>query len=107
MAYGESVLMDQLMLAASNRGDRLWRNNAGAYQDPKTGQWVKYGVAAPGGSDLIGFTRMLITPDDVGKTWAVFQAIEVKTGKVRVTPAQEAFIQLINRKGGSAEVYRG
>ena len=38
-----------------------------------------------GSSDLIGVTRITVTPEMVGKTVAVFTAVEVKVGKDKLS----------------------
>jgi hypothetical protein len=59
-----------------------------------------------GSSDLIGWTPVTITPDMVGTTIAVFTAVEVKTGRVRVTEAQTRFLDAVTAAGGIARVAR-
>ncbi len=49
-------VMPLCMLEASKHGALVWRNNQGAYEDPRTGRWIFYGVGE-GGSDLIGITK--------------------------------------------------
>lgn len=61
------------------------------------------GLSAPGSSDLIGLKRVTITPEMVGKTVAVFTAIEVKAGS-SVRPDQVAFLGKVLRYGGIAGV---
>jgi hypothetical protein len=65
------------MLAAPDMGARLLRNNVGVMQDTR-GNYVHYGVAGNGGSDLIGWVQVTITPEMVGRTVAVFAAVETK-----------------------------
>lgn len=101
----ESAIQQLVRLTASQAGAVLFRNNMGAYQDDQ-GRWVKYGVCNPGGSDLIGWTSITITPDMVGTRLAVFTAVEVKTTKGRVTDAQLNFIDQVNKAGGRAGVVR-
>lgn len=84
---------------------RMFRNNCGMADMPNGGK-VKYGVCNPGGSDLIGWTSVEITPEMVGQKVAVFTAIEVKTGKVRVSPAQKNFLQQVQAAGGKGEIIR-
>jgi hypothetical protein len=74
--------------------------------DPKTGRPVQYGVCNPGGSDLIGWTPVCITPDMVGKTVAVFTAVEVKTPTGKPTEHQLNFITQVLRAGGFAGIAR-
>ena len=57
-----------------------------------------------GSSDIIGWTRRVITPDMVGQTVAVFTALEVKTGRVPTTTEQAAFVKAVRAGGGIAAV---
>lgn len=86
--------MREIQITATKLGHRLFRNNCG-YAETKTGQWIKYGIANPGGADLIGWTRI-----------GLFLAIEVKTKNGRLTPEQENFINSVNLFGGIAFVAR-
>jgi hypothetical protein len=89
---------DPVLLGASGLGCRLARNNSGVafHQD---GSVVRYGVF-PGGSDLIGWSPLLITPEHVGITVAIFTAIEAKTRTVSLTKPQRDFLDIVNRAGG-------
>ena len=98
----ESSILQNIRLAAAP--SILWRNNSGAYM--KDGFFVRYGVASPGGSDLIGFTPVKITVCHVGRTLPVFSAIEVKTATGRISDAQQNFIDVIRRNGGIAGIAR-
>jgi hypothetical protein len=93
-------VIDPLLLAASRAGHRLFRNNQGVGRMPD-GSTVRYGVGL-GGSDLIGWTRLVVTPEMVGKTVAVFTAIEAKTGKQKPTRQQHAFMDTVMEAGGIA-----
>jgi hypothetical protein len=86
-------LLEPLMLGASAMGARLWRNNSGVAFF-KNGDVVKYGLANPGGADLIGFV-----PVD-GR--AVFTAVEAKFGRTPTTQAQRDFLALVAGAGGLA-----
>lgn len=101
MGAKEGQLNDDLMLVASRRGHRLWRNNVGtaSHQD---GSVVRYGVAGNGAADLLGFTVVEITPDMVGRKVAVFTAVESKTGKQKPRQDQRDFLNMVRRKGGIA-----
>ena len=90
----ESSILNSIRLAAAPA--TLWRNNSGAYM--KDGFFVRYGVASPGGSDLIGFTPR--------NGIAVFTAIEVKTQTGKISAQQQNFIDVIRRAGGIAGVAR-
>lgn len=92
--------IQQTIIPAISRGNvRVFRNNVGMMNG------VKFGLCV-GSSDLIGFTSKTITADDVGKTVAVFTAIEIKTPKGRVSEPQKKFIEMIKRFGGIAGICR-
>jgi hypothetical protein len=92
--------IQQTMLPAISYGNvRMFRNNVGMQNG------VRYGLCT-GSSDLIGFTSKTITADDVGKTIAVFTAIEIKTEKGRVSEPQKRFIEMVKRFGGISGVCR-
>jgi hypothetical protein len=101
----EQPILKRILLACSRGKTRLWRNNVGQLQDAR-GQWVRYGVANPGGSDLIGFHTVTITPEDVGRKVAVFTAFEVKSQTGKIRPEQRAFIDNVTLRGGIAGVVR-
>ena len=84
----ESDLMRDIQIAVSNEGHRVFRNNIGVCQT-RAGDYIRYGVCNPGGSDLIGWTKS-------GK----FFAIEVKTGKGKLTKEQDNFLRAVNEAGG-------
>lgn len=83
---------------------RLFRNNVGALQD-RGGQWIRYGVCNPGGSDILGWKSVTITPDMVGRKLAVFVALECKGDNGRLTIDQRLFLNAVTKAGGiGAEV---
>lgn len=84
----EADIMRDIQIALSNSGHRVFRNNIGVCKDAK-GNYIRYGVCNPGGSDLIGWTKD-------GK----FLAVEVKTDKGRLTTEQTAFLSAVNKSGG-------
>ena len=94
-----------IMLGLSMPGVRLFRNNCGALKDTE-GRLIRYGVANPGGSDLIGWRSVTVTPDMVGQKLAIFLAIEVKGERTRVTDQQRNFIDRVKAGGGLAGVAR-
>lgn len=105
----EGELIRNILLQASERGARLFRNNTGrgwvgqvVAQTPDTITLRNYrplhaGLIV-GGSDLIGWT-----PHD-GR--AIFTAIEAKTGRLKPTHEQESFLAAVERAGGIARVVR-
>lgn len=86
----------------------LYRNQMGRAVYEKSGKsyTVPYGVASPGGSDLLGWKSVTVTPDMVGQKVAVFVAIEVKDLKRKPTKEQLMFVALVERSGGLAGVAR-
>ncbi|MEM7046052.1 MAG: VRR-NUC domain-containing protein [Pseudomonadota bacterium] len=77
---------------------RVFRNNVGVATYPG-GERVRYGLC-PGSSDLIGWMPVTITPEMVGKTVAVFLAVEVKGPRGRLSGAQENFLERVKKAGG-------
>ena len=99
----EAEALKRARLKYSKDGFTLWRNNSGAHKDIN-GRYVKYGIASPGGSDLIGFRPLEITLDMVGTIIAQFCAIEVKGMAGKISLEQLAFIETITDAGGFARV---
>lgn len=111
----EGTISKHIQLAAAYQGLQLWRNNVGAYQD-ETGRVIRYGLANDSkklnaeikSSDLIGITRVLITPEMYGRVLGVFSAIECKPPGWKFSEAdtravaQQAFHRLVLREGGFA-----
>lgn len=99
----ETDLLRALQLDAGPRGVRLFRNNVGAYKLP-SGQMLRYGVANPGGSDLLGWTSRVLTAADVGQRVAIFTAIEAKRHPRRPTVDQLRFLDAVDAAGGLTSV---
>jgi hypothetical protein len=98
----EKLILEKIMLSFSALNARLFRNNVGMLED-RNGQKVKYGLCT-GSSDLIGWKRVTITPEMVGRTVAIFLAVEVKAGKTKTTEQQINFIEAVGGSGGIAMV---
>lgn len=121
-------LTHRLMVAMSNVGATLFRNNVGnglmirhtnveirqriidactRLAEAKGGSAyrLQFGLC-PGSSDLVGFTPVTITPEMVGKTISVFTATEVKFGADRVKQEQSNFINAVRSSGGIGIVAR-
>jgi hypothetical protein len=107
MSNHETVLQQRIRLAlGTDPLLRIFRNNSGKLPDPRTGRWVQFGVASPGGSDLIGWRTITVKPEHVGQQLAVFTALEIKTENGRATDAQRNFLQTVRRAGGIAGIVR-
>lgn len=105
MTNPETATLKRVMLAATRRGWRLFRNNVGVAQYPN-GQAVKYGLA-PGSSDLVGWRSVTVTPDMIGEEIAQFVAVEVKAPQGRLRANQRRWLNAVEAAGGVAIVARG
>lgn len=124
----EKTIQSKIMLAASQTGATVFRNNTGvalAITPPYGGSWskllqtvisfvkkmggsaspIKYGLTE-GSSDLIGWRTITVTPDMVGKPAALFLALEVKTATGKPTAEQINFIAAVRSAGGYAGIVR-
>jgi hypothetical protein len=122
----EAALMRKIQVAVSGVGARVFRNNvavAWAANKPfipkepcvctvypgdvvlRQARPIHAGLC-DGSSDLIGWNSVLITEAMVGRTVAVFTALEIKTEKGRVSESQKNFISAVNSSGGIAGVAR-
>lgn len=100
----ESTLVKRLITTALKRGITLWRNQVGTYR-LADGRYITSGLCV-GSADLIGYTRTVITPEMVGRTVAVFTAIEAKSATGRASSRQLAFLERVREAGGIAVVAR-
>lgn len=81
----ESNVQSRVRLAGPAAGFRLFRNNCGVLTDER-GVPVRFGLANDSkklneklkSHDLIGWRRLAVTPDMVGKTVAQFASLECK-----------------------------
>lgn len=121
----EQELQQRIRLLHGTGPTRLFRNNVGigwAGQAERIGHHRTVQVApgavivrnarplhaglGVGSSDLIGWRSVVIGPEHVGQTLAVFCALEVKTPRGRATPEQESFVATVQRMGGIAGIVR-
>jgi hypothetical protein len=63
-------------------------------------------IGEKGVSDLIGMTPYVVQPEDVGRTIAVFTALEIKTAKGRLREEQAPFLRMVNSHGGLGAIVR-
>lgn len=92
-------LTEAIIMAASERGHLLVRNNSGVAKDKgKNGvRYTRYGVGpvGGGGGDLIGLTKD-----------GIFLSVEIKVGRDKLTDKQKMWISWITMRGGRAGVAR-
>lgn len=113
--------MRRCLKRATEMGARLFRVNVGRawvgervdhQMRPIPPGWVvlkdarPFRSGVPGMSDLIGWVPVEITPDMVGKTLAVYTAVETKTPRGRATAEQKQFLDVVSQSGGRAGVAR-
>lgn len=108
-------------LDAAAHGVWLTRNNVGAYQDPKSDRWIRYGLANESkpqnalikSGDLIGIRPRVIIVTDIGKTIGQFVSRECKREGWKFNPndkreaAQARWRDFINMHGGDAAFTTG
>lgn len=125
---GEAKIQTDIRDRLSNGPVRLWRNTVGqglmiSHKHGFTGQAIitkvidlvrslgghaqriRFGLAV-GSGDLIGYRRVTITPEMVGRDVAVFLSCEVKTEKGPVREEQYRWAAHINSVGGIAVIAR-
>ncbi len=102
----EAAIQQDIRLALGQTpGLRVFRQNVGAYKDPRSGRVIRYGLCT-GSADLIGWQSVVITPAMVGQRFARFVSIEVKTPSGRLSPEQETWQAAVQKAGGIAVVAR-
>lgn len=125
---GEAKIQNDIRDRLSNGPVRLWRNTVGqglmvTHKNSFTAQAIitklfdlvrslgghaqriRFGLAV-GSGDLIGYRRITITPEMVGRDVAVFLSCEVKTEKGPVREEQYRWAAHINSVGGIAVIAR-
>jgi len=86
---GKSQRFTQKTVITVQAGDVLIQNGR-----------VFHGGLCVGSSDIIGFQSLKVTPEMIGRTLAVFMAIEAKTETGRVSKEQKNFIEMVKTFGG-------
>jgi hypothetical protein len=98
----ESKLYTPIIMKATVLGCRLLRNNVGCLKNER-GQWVRFGVANPGGSDLLGVLPCVVTKEMVGLKVGILLAVEVKPERNnRLSRHQKSFLDFVSMMGGIA-----
>lgn len=100
----ENEIQNKIRVACNSGANRLFRNSVGKVKGVD-GRFHVFGLCK-GSSDLIGFHSMTIEPHHVGRTIAVFLAIECKSPTGKPTLEQQNFIAFIRSQGGIAGIAR-
>ena len=108
----EAAVTSRVRMEAAAKGYTLWRNNVGALLDQR-GIPVRFGLANDSkqmnerikSADWIGWRKVVVTPDMVGQTLAVFASVEMKEAGWRYSgagreAAQMTWAQLVAASGG-------
>lgn len=109
----ETTFVQRLLLSTSKIGMRIFRNQVGRYRLARPecrecqahGRVIASGLCV-GSSDLVGWTPVIVTPEMVGRTLAVFTAVEAKVGRRQTTPEQARFLDVVQAAGGIATLAR-
>ena len=106
VAKAETNIVNDIQLALSQRGCRLFKNVRGMFLSLDGKRKIRAGMQPEGSSDLIGWVKVRITPEMVNSEIAVFCAIEVKTATGATKPEQLHFINTVLQSRGFAGVAR-
>jgi hypothetical protein len=110
----EASVLRSLLLVSSHLGARLFRNARGIERVAlkscascnRYGRTVSYGLAN-GAPDLIGWMPIVIGPEHVGKTVALFVGIEAKRPEGgTLSEDQRRFLAALERAGAVCGVAR-
>ena len=96
MQNPETKIQNRIMMDMSEKGYLVWRNQVGLFKT-LDGRTVNIGIK--GSSDLMAVKPTVITPDMVGKTLAVFVAVEVKTATGRQSEPQKKWQKAVEKLG--------
>lgn len=89
----------------AGRPVKRWTSGGVQYVTLAAAQQVQMGVK--GQADWNGWHSMVITPDMVGRTVAVYVAVEGKAGDAgRVSPEQDQHLNIVRQAGGIGIVVR-
>lgn len=99
----ESSIQRAIRVRLSQLRKPFFRYQCGTYL-ASDGSFVH--ICEKGVSDLIGMTPYVVKPEDVGRTIAVFTALEVKTAKGAIRKEQAPFLRMVNSHGGLGAIVR-
>lgn len=89
----ESSILNDCLIALSEAGCTVWRNNTGVLKDAN-GRPIKFGLCV-GSSDIIGMSAD-----------GFFLAVECKTLTGKASADQERFMSRVRARGGRAGIAR-
>lgn len=104
----ERDVQARVMLALGSRPDiRIFRNQVGfGYVGEHPHQRrVRFGLM-PGSGDLIGWRTRTITAADIGKSFAQFLSVEVKSDRGATRENQIVWANVVRSQGGIAVIVR-
>lgn len=110
-------------MSIQNLDDSAWAENPTTWKNPRGsavihGKYIPFGIPTPAhgirteddedmrGGDRLGFRKVMITADMVGKHAAIFLSIEEKTQNDRLTPGQIKWHNFILKEGGISEIWK-
>lgn len=119
----ETTVVHRVMLAVTEVGSRLFRNQVGRAWHGKVERVVHAGAytlvpgdvilhnarmvatgLCVGSSDLVGWTSKTVMPEMLGTQLAVFTAIEVKVPGGRIADEQYQFHDTVKKAGGISAI---
>ncbi len=80
MSDETNKVVPNILLECGKHNMRLFKNIRGMFYT-KDGREIKAGLMADHSGDLVGWTKIVITPDMVGRSVAIYTEIEAKNSK--------------------------
>jgi len=113
----ESLIKKRVQLAVARLNCRTFNNPVGygyigrVLSDRPAGTFHIQGYPMhfglhKGSPDLVGWRRVTITPEMVGRQVAIFVGIETKTATGRLSPEQKLFLDQLSKDGALCGVAR-
>lgn len=91
------LVADALVALTHRAGTMAWKHPTGVGVT-RSRSIVRFGLTGSG--DIIGCSRMLITPDMVGRSFGQAFALDAKTGRAEQSGQQKRFQAAWERAGG-------
>lgn len=104
----ERNIQARVMLALGSRPEiRIFRNQVGFgyVGEPPNQRRVSFGLM-PGSGDLIGWRTRVITAEDIGRKFAQFLSVEVKSDTGTPSKEQLRWANVVRECGGIAIITR-